>query len=290
MVAPPQTAKASGDVKISKVTSNSVTISWPAQANTAYETVTGYQAVVDGKVVWQGTATSCKLTGLSKGWAAFVTIKYTYTGPYGSGASSLGYTYANTTPATISTKNFGVGVAWTNKLDIEAKRPKNASNIQFELYSRTGKKLKSQIAYGRSSLWTVKQNTVYKYRVRAVYENSTNKKNYYGAWSGYRYFDFATLSGSSKSGRKGVKITLKRSTGVKSYTIAVSTKKNAGYKNVKTIKVTSKKTYTAQITKYGKASMKKGKTYYIRVTPNIKVGKTTKKSDITTKAYYFNYK
>lgn len=293
MVAPPQTAKAYGGVGITNVKANSVTITWPAQSSTAYQRVIGYRVIYNNKVAWSGTTTYATLTGLSKGWEEYVQVEYIYINSLNEQrTSSIGATWANTTPATISSKNFGIGGAWSssNKVWIKANLPKNATKVQYQLYSRTGKRLKSQTAYSMSDNWSIKKNTVYKYRVRAICNNTSNNKNYYGSWSGYKYFDFASLSGSSSSKRKGATIKLKKATGVKSYTIAVSTKQNSGYKNVKTVKVTSKKTYTTRITKYGKKSMSKKKWYYIRVTPNIKVGSKTKASDIRTVSSFYNYK
>lgn len=63
----------------------------------------------------------------------------------------------------------------------------------------------------------------------------------------------------------------------------------AGFKKVKTVKVSKKKSYSFQITKNGKKKFKKG-TYYVQVTPKVKFGNKTYSSDVSTVASAYVYK
>ena len=63
----------------------------------------------------------------------------------------------------------------------------------------------------------------------------------------------------------------------------------SGFKKVKTVKVSKKKSYSFQITKNGKKKFKKG-TYYVQVTPKVKFGNKTYSSDVSTVASAYVYK
>lgn len=66
-----------------------------------------------------------------------------------------------------------------------------------------------------------------------------------------------TIKSLKKSGKKAVKITYKKVSGVSGYQIYMSTKKKSGYKKIATL--SSKKS------SYTKGKLKKGKKYYFKV-------------------------
>ena len=80
-----------------------------------------------------------------------------------------------------------------------------------------------------------------------------------------------------------------KGTGIKQYTVSVSKNSKSGFKKVKTVKVSKKKSYSFQITKNGKKKFKKG-TYYVQVTPKVKFGNKTYSSDVSTVASAYVYK
>ena len=129
----------------------------------------------------------------------------------------------------------------------------------------------------------VSKDMAYKYRARYYYTNRSNNQTYYGRWSNYRYFAMPSISGKTTNKKKGIKVVLKKGTGIKQYTVSVSKNSKSGFKKVKTVKVSKKKSYSFQITKNGKKKLKKG-TYYVQVAPKVKFGNKTYSSDVSTVA------
>ena len=72
-------------------------------------------------------------------------------------------------------------------------------------------------------------------------------------------------------------------TGATSYTVYVSNKEKSGYKKVGTYN--SKKT-SVTIKKYGKAALKSGKTYYVKVVAEKKVKINKKYKTFKSTLYY----
>ena len=89
--------------------------------------------------------------------------------------------------------------------------------------------------------------------------------------------------------RKDNKVVLKKGRGIKQYTVSISKNSKSGFKKVKTVKVSKKKSYSFQITKNGKKKLKKG-TYYVQVAPKVKFGNKTYSSDVSTVASAYVYK
>lgn len=67
-----------------------------------------------------------------------------------------------------------------------------------------------------------------------------------------------------KSGKQSIKITWTKISGTTKYQVYMSTKKNSGYKRIKTV---SSKSFS-----YTKGKLKKGKRYYFKVRSYKKVG------------------
>ncbi len=155
-----------------------------------------------------------------------------------------------------------------------------ATGIQYQLSKYSSSSTTNKYSTSTAKFST-SRNVGYKYRARLYYKNEMNGKKYYGAWSGYEYFDNPTVSGKAYSTKK-IKLNIKKGTNVKSYKVYISTKKSSGYKLAKTVKVGSKSSYTTTIYKYGTSSLKRGKKYYTKVTPIMKNGKT---SQISVKHY-----
>ena len=134
----------------------------------------------------------------------------------------------------------------------------------------------SSISY--NALKNIK-NQFYKLRVRAYV--TIDNKNYYGAWSDYTVFALQPKVGLKKSGKK-LKITWKKVSGAKNYTVYMSTSKTGGYKKLTT---TKKRAYTAK--KFKKKKLNKKKTYYVYVVANRKEGKKTYKSKAVNCYYLY---
>lgn len=205
---------------------------------------------------------------------------------------SVDSVYVNTTPADVAKNNFGITAAYANikKVAFKVNKPEMATGVQLEVYNAKNKRVlsKTSTSMGYESM-NVSKDMAYKYRARYYYTNRSNNQTYYGRWSNYRYFAMPSISGKTTNKKKGIKVVLKKGTGIKQYTVSVSKNSKSGFKKVKTVKVSKKKSYSFQITKNGKKKFKKG-TYYVQVTPKVKFGNKTYSSDVSTVASAYVYK
>lgn len=151
----------------------------------------------------------------------------------------------------------------------------NADGYQYEVYSLAGKKAKKLLSGKKnfnSNMQTVSSNKLLKaqflkVRIRAYVTLSTGAK--YGAWSSWKYTAKQPDIKISNV-RGGQKLVWNKVSGADSYTLYMSTKKESGYKKVKTL---SKNSYT--IKKSGKSALKEGRSYYYTIMANKKIGKKT---------------
>lgn len=113
---------------------------------------------------------------------------------------------------------------------------------------------------GNICIDSMENNVMYQYRMRA-YVMTTDNQKVYGNWSDYRY---VINPAGSKYIAKNKKIQLKwgKLQGVSKIKVQIASSKNGKYKTCKTMSG-KKKNYT--VTKYGKKSLKKNKTYYVKV-------------------------
>lgn len=159
-------------------------------------------------------------------------------------------------------------------------QPEYHDGYVYELYTYKNKKVSSgNITSTSYNLLKNIKNQFYKLRVRAYV--TIDNKNYYGAWSDYTVFALQPKVGLKKSGKK-LKITWKKVSGAKNYTVYMSTSKTGGYKKLTT---TKKRAYTAK--KFKKKKLNKKKTYYVYVVANRKEGKKTYKSKAVNCYYLY---
>lgn len=182
----------------------------------------------------------------------------------------------------IAKNDLGFRNAWTAINIYQFTANYYGHGLEVKVYdAKSGKKKFSKSAtyssYGTSVEFSkkFKYNTAYKYRARA-YVTTTDGQKIYGSWSAYRYFITPKKCTYTVSGKK-IKLTWSKLSNISKIKVEVSTKEDSGYKTCATL--SGKKTsYT--ITKYGKKALKKGKTYYFRVTYYTKSGKKQYKNDI----------
>ena len=264
-----------GELTLADATNSSLTIAWtPCPGATSYticDQSTGAElgTVADTSFVRSGldpkTSYSTKIIPVKTSDAGYTAI--------GSPRVLSGYTKPNK-PVTPSTANFGLSNIYynINVANFSATDPSGeAKGYEVEVYTTKGNK-KVFTATGNSNRFTVKRNTTYKYRCRFFTTYGTEK--IYGDWSANRYFVYQTVSGK-KSGSR-IKLSWKKVSNAKSYTVYVSTMQKGGYKKVKTL---SKKSTSITIRKYGKKKINKKKTYYVKVVANLKDGAKSVKSD-----------
>ncbi len=206
--------------------------------------------------------------------------KTTSTGAYIAKAGTTSVYDITALTGKISKDNFGFVNAWTSINVFQIGANYYGHGLEVNVYdAKTGKKKFSgsteNTTYGSVEFRKFKYNTMYKYRVRA-YAITTDGQKFYGGWSSYRYFVNPKKSNYTTSGRK-IKLSWSKLKGVSKIKIQVSTKENSGYKTCATLSG-SKTSYT--ISKYGKNKLKKGKTYYFKITYYAKSGKKTYSGDI----------
>lgn len=158
----------------------------------------------------------------------------------------------------------------------------NADGYQYEVKSANGKKTYFRATSTNSSTYVkpFPRGIFVKARVRAYV--TVGNKVYYGAWSPYTYHA-SSKKVTAKRSSNGKKISLKwkKVSGACGYQVYVSTKSNGGFKKVKSLS-SKKSSYT--ITKCGKKKLKKGKTYYVQLRYQTKVGKKKVSSKIVNSA------
>lgn len=282
-------------VTFNRFNDTSITISWEKYNPGPYETFLGY-IIKDAnkKTICQITdinVTTATITcpkGYSNRWTVYAVTISSSGDRY---ENIRGYINVNTTPNSISSKNFGITsvLSYTKKVQVGANVPAGATGVEVECYQgskRVWKDTISSSTYPYTYYQKYSTNKVYKYRARAYYKNYSTNRTYYGAPTGWKYFTVPYAKMKSKSSAKGVSVTLKRTPGVKYYKVYISKKQNSGYKRVKTVKVTKKSKYSFRITK----NYKKRKTNYIRVVPYITVGNKLVKSDIYSQGSIYIFK
>ena len=177
-----------------------------------------------------------------------------------------------TIPGTIKNITTDYGYTSIKKASVQWEKAENANGYEIALYTLKNKKIGStRVLKYNSNSYTfsgIKKN-FYKIKVRAYIQLKTGKK--YSSWS-TSYIAIQPKVEGKKEG-SGIKISWDRVSGATNYTVYLSSKRSSGYK-----KVTTTKSTRATIKKYGSSRLKKGRTYYVYVVANKKVGKYTYKS------------
>ncbi len=166
-------------------------------------------------------------------------------------------------------------------MDLSWDRRNSADGYQYEIYSLAGKKAKKLISEKKDSngsMQSVSSNKLVKprflkVRIRAYVVLSSGTR--YGAWSGWKYISKQPEMKISNV-KGGQRVSWNKVSGADSYTLYVSSKRENGYKKVKTL---SKNSFTVK--KYGRSALKTGRTYYYTVVANKKIGSRTYKGSKT---------
>lgn len=158
-----------------------------------------------------------------------------------------------------------------------------ADGYELEVYKVKGNKKVFAVNTSSSGVPSRKfgKNTPYKYRIRYYAQSGVSKL--YGPWSDYRYFWLHNVTGKRNyrlsSSNCSISMKWSKVAGATSYTVSMSASANGKYKKVKTL---GKNAKSIKITKFGKSKLSRYKTYYLKVTANVKSGKKTLKNDAQT--------
>ena len=252
-------------------TANSISMSWSPVAG-----ANGYIIYAYVNYNWVQVATSTSTSATISGLTASSEVKYcvaatrNVTGGTVIGIQSSGV-YMRTVPAQVSRVAMTNYWQYLDEAKYEWTNLDNVDGYQYEVTSSSGKKkyfnstTTSSYAYAKP----FPKGVFVKARVRAYI--TIGNQRVYGAWSAYTY-TASNKKVTAKRFSNGKKISLKwkKISGATGYQVYISTKSNSGFKKVKSL--SSKKTkYT--ITKCGKKKLKKGKTYYVQLRYQTKVGK-----------------
>lgn len=158
----------------------------------------------------------------------------------------------------------------------------SGSGVEVEFTNAGGSKWSQTVtdtksySYNGSDLMSVsyKDNKFLKYRVRAYVDLTTGRK--YGEWSDYRGFcEIDNAKYTNQNRRINIKWS-KKINGSGKIKVQVSNKEKKGYKTFKTLKASSK---SVSVNKFGKKSLVRNKSYYVRLVPMVKIGKKYIQSD-----------
>ena len=203
----------------------------------------------------------------------------TSTGSY----TAVGYSdsvYAEPLTTKIPKKNFGLSYVSKSSKTMTVGASYYGSGYEVQVqnagsskYNKTGS---STSTYADVSY---KANRYLKYRVRAYVD--TDAGRVYGNWSDYRAF--AAMSGKYTPKYKSVALKWSKVKGSGKIKIQVSTKKDTKYKKFKTLKGSAK---SVTVNKYGKKNLGSRKWYYVRIVPQVKIGKKYVDSDYYLQQYF----
>ena len=266
-------------------TTNSITLTWNPTTGAQGYYVYRYDSYNNYAKLAETTATTATIGGLtaSSEYQYFVVAYKQLTGIVTS--STYQTVYAKTVPgkgysAKMTSFYSNINVAYYGWNSVN-----KADGYQFQLQNYKGKNLYTKdVSYSTSiRLEPFYKNVFTKARVRAYI--TVNGQNIYGEWSDYNY-NASSSSVSVKKVSKGKKINVKwkKIKGCTSYTIYASKKSSSGFKKIKTLN-SKKSSYT--FSKIGKSKISKKKRYYIRVVYKIKVGKSTKTSQVRAEGSVF---
>lgn len=146
-----------------------------------------------------------------------------------------------------------------------------SDRVEVSLCDANLNQLQTTTCYASASFTGLKKNKLYYYRIRGLmYSNGTYTP--VTEWSAYKAFATPKpkIKLTSKKS-KTVSIKIPKIAGVKKYNVFLSTKKDKGYKKIKSIKPGK----TFKISKFKGKAFKFYANYYYRISPVLKKAATT---------------
>lgn len=270
-----------GDLKQVNPSKNSITLTW-----TAAKDVGKYQIEIRGQGGYEidGTTTACSYTisGLSSGREYDVRVT-----PY-SKSGEEGYWESVYDAKTIPDKITGVTNYWNSyykQITMNFDYIEAADNFVVTLYNSKNSKVKTKTisGYSSSAVFEKVGKEVYKTTITA-YTTICGKKYATPTVTTYCVPEPEVKWKSCKLSAGKLKLKWTKIKGVTGYDIYISTKRNSGFKKVKSVKGSAT---GATISKFKGKKFARGKTHYIKVVLRKKVGKKTYKTQNVGYAWYF---
>ena len=279
-------------IKLTDASATSMTLTWDIPTGANYFEVKYWVsgANEDTAGVVSSATNSVKITGLQKNTQYHVKVfpyRVSSTGYKVGYSSNYGYkTFLNVLPSKITGVENTKFYTSINVAYFEWNKSASADGYQYYIYNNANKKIlsgKTSGTYLRIDSAKIKKNQFYRIKVRGYVELANNQVKY-GSWSDLTYFAEAPhYKVALKQSGNNIKASWNKVAGATSYTVYISNKPNSGYKKAATVTKTS-----ATIKKYGKASLKSGKTYYVKIVAN-KKAKVGSKNKTFKSTIYYNY-
>lgn len=275
--------KGNVDVIQTNARTNGITVKGTAIAGANYYRLY-YSKVLLGQSSSSTVSSTVKMNAGTKYWCDFVACRKSASGYVAMG--SYDYDGFKTLAPAINSRSFGVTNAWENinSFQFGVSSSYNRDGLHFQFATPKGKVKKN--AYTTSSYIDVSnfiKGNFYKYRVRSYVQCGTKKV--FSAWSGYKYIGMSKKV-NHKFKKKKLTLSFSKVNNATGYKVYASTKKNSGYKKIKTLSA-KKRSFTVK--KVAGKKLKKNKKYYFKIIPQAKVGKKTYKSqnNMIYEWYYF---
>jgi len=269
------------DLKQSGIAKNSVTVSWTAVKDAAKYRVEfkeySAQSSVAYRVAGTTTATSYKIGGLKSGRKYYVRVTpISASGEDGGEDDIYG---AVTAPDKIAKFKQHSWWYYIKEFRVSWDELDGVSGYQIEIYDGKNKKVKSANLTDYATYYShekkVSNSQIYKVKLRAF--TTFNGKKHYSKWQETLCFPQPEVKSVKVSSGK-LNLKWGKLKGMTGFDIYVSTKRDSGYKKVKSV---GKNATSTTISKFNKKSFNSKKTYYVYVVSKKKVGKTTYNSGST---------
>ena len=264
------------DLKQTNAAKNAVTVSWsPVEEATEY--LVYYREIGASDYTYSGKTsnTTYALAGLKDGTKYYVQVKAS-----DGTKESIGRTLYDvvTLPDKVDGLRQKGWYYFIHSLEIEWEKKSGVSGCELSLCNSKGKTVqKKNVAYGSSTSFSDVKDSVYTIQARLY--TVFNGQKHYSETGSIHCIPQARISKIKISGKK-LSLAWKKIDGATGYKVYISTKKDKGYKLVKSLK---KKSVKCTITKIKGKKINPKKTYYVYV-------KTICKKGTSGALYYWSTK
>lgn len=266
-------------LKQTDATTSSITLSWTAMSGVDGYAIYRYDSYGNYTPLGTSASNSYTIKGLQASSRAAYFVSGIKLNSAGQAAISTNfeYVYMRTAPAKVAYVELTNYWSSLNSATFGWNRVNNVDGYQFQLQDYKGKTILTRDeSFTSVSVDPFKKGVFTQARCRAYI--TVNNKRIYGAWSPYDYNASVSKASVRRSAnRKKITVKWSKIKGASGYAVYVSTKKESGYKKVKSLKA-NKTTYS--FTKFKKKALKKNQRYYIQIRYLRKVGKKTVTSKI----------
>lgn len=267
------------NIVVTDFTDSTITISWQGDAKAQNYEISyrdSYGSSSDYKVAGQTTNTTYTISGLKSG--CVYSLRITASNATG----DTGYTTYSNAKTKVSTMRGLKQDTWYHYIksaDVSWERQYAADGYEYKFKNPAGKVIKKGTTTGNRVSFSVKNNNVYSFTVRAY--QKIDGKNIYSSWKTIQVFEQPWVKSfavkKNKKSQKYLKISWYKQKGASGYDVYISKNgKSGSYQKVKSV---GKGTTSINVKKF-KGKKIKG-TYYVYVVSKVKTLDGTSKSGVT---------